>query len=222
VNYSDSFHMAAKVQGSNAGGAAAVRMAGADTPVMMSGHGIPASKEPDPEEKGNGLENPLYDSQRMNDAVAHANQTTMAYGVEIGSINILSAIPTDHQLTKALASGAVASAEALQAETAARGNAKAMRIEAEAIAEKARIEAEGAAQAAVIKARSEAEAARLVAEGNKNAADLLSTSQVAVELAKMEKSAQMLGSQDKFFFGQEPAYLANLVLKGSSATALKV
>merc|ERR1719160_1793232 len=133
----------------------------------------------------------------MSTAMEHANSTTMPYGVQIMSINILSAVPLDSQLTKALASGAVASAEALQAETAARGNAKAMRIEAE-----------GAAQAAVIKARSEAEAARLVAEGNKNAADLLSTSQVAVELAKMEKSAQMLGSQDKFFFGQEPAYLA--------------
>merc|ERR1719487_1941776 len=141
----------------------------------------------------------------------------MPYGVQIMSINILSAVPVDQQLTRALASGAVASAEALQAETAARGNAKAMRIEAEATAEKSRIEAEGLAQAAVIKARSEGEAARLVAEGSKQAADLLATSQVAVELAKMDKSAQMLGQQDKFFFGQEPAYLAKLVLKDSNA-----
>ena len=33
------------------------------------------------------------------------------------------------------------------------------------------------------------------------------TSQVAVELAKMDKSAGLLSGQDKFFFGQEPAYL---------------
>lgn len=197
VNYSDSFHMAAKVQGNGDRRAAA----GA------------TRKEPE-EEKG--VENPLYDAERMGDAVSHANKTTMSYGVEIGSINILSAVPTDDQLTKALASGAVASAEALQAETAARGNAKAMRIEAEATAEKARIEAEGLAQAAVIKARSEGEAARLLAEGQKSAAELLSRSQVAVDLAKMDKSALMLSSHDKFFFGQEPAYLANLVLKGSS------
>lgn len=163
------------------------------------------------------MENPLYDSARMGDAVEHANRTTRSYGVLIGSINILSAVPTDAQLTKALASGAVASAEALQAETAARGNSKAMRIEAEAKADQSRIEAEVLAQAAVIKARSQGEAARLLAEGNKQAADLLATSQVAVELAKMDKSAQMLGQQDKFFFGQEPAYLANLVLKQSSA-----
>merc|ERR1719437_411346 len=150
------------------------------------------------------MDNPLYDVNRMNDAVAHANSTTMTYGVEILSINILSAVPCDDQLTKALACGAVASAQALQAETAARGNAKAMRIDAEAAAEKARIEAEGAAQAEVIRARAQGESARLVAEGNKSAADLLATSQVAVDLAKMDKSAQMIGKSDKFFFGQEP------------------
>merc|ERR1712151_175163 len=113
----------------------------------------------------------------------------------------------------ALACGAVASAQALQAETAARGNAKAMRIDAEAGAEKAQIEADGFAQAEVIRSRAQGEAARLVADGNKKAADLLATSKVAVDLAKMDKSAQMIGKSDKFFFGQEPAYLANLVLK---------
>merc|ERR1712232_718738 len=93
------------------------------------------------------------------------------------------------------------------------GNAKATRIDAEAAAEKARIQAEGAAQADVIRARAQGESARLVAEGNKNAADLLATSQVAVDLAKMDRSASLIGPSDKFFFGQEPAYLANLVLK---------
>merc|ERR1712039_721864 len=93
------------------------------------------------------------------------------------------------------------------------GNAKALRIDAEAAAEKARIEAEGIAQAEVIRAKAQGESARLVAEGNKRAADLLSTSQVAVDLAKMDKSASLIGPSDKFFFGQEPAYLANLVLK---------
>jgi regulator of protease activity HflC (stomatin/prohibitin superfamily) len=166
--------------------------------------------------KGKGVDNPLYDSARMTDCVAHANNTTMTYGVEILSINILTAVPLDSQLTKALACGAVASAEALQAETAARGNAKAVRIDAEAAAEKARIEADGEAQAEIIKARAQGEAARLVAEGQKKSADLIATSQVAVDLAKMEKSATLLNKGDKFFFGQEPAYLANLVLKGGA------
>lgn len=161
------------------------------------------------------MDNPLYDTARMTDCVAHANNTTMSYGVEILSINILSAVPLDDQLTKALACGAVASAQALQAETAARGNAKAMRIDAEATAAKARIEAEGEAEAEIIMARAQGEAARLLADGQKKSADLLSTNQVAVDLAKMDKSAKLIGPSDKFFFGQEPAYLANLVLKGA-------
>jgi len=204
VNYSDSFHMAAAAQKAK--------------PASDSGPAAAAAfSEPESEAKTRGLDNPLYDTQRMTNSVEHANATTRTYGVEILSINILSAVPVDDQLTKALACGAVASAQALQAETAARGNAKAMRIEAEASAEKAKIQADGTAEAEIIAARAKGEAARLVAEGNKKAADLLATSQVAVELAKMDKSASLIGKSDKFFFGQEPAYLANLVLKGNAA-----
>merc|ERR1719192_802277 len=101
------------------------------------------------------MDNPLYDVARMTSSVHHANATTSTYGVQILSINILSAVPTDNQLTKALACGAVASAQALQAETAARGNAKAMRIDAEASAEKAQIEADGFAQSEVIRAKAQ-------------------------------------------------------------------
>jgi len=198
VNYSDSFHMAAAAQKG----------------TVPSGAGVP---EPESEAKVKATDNPLYDTARMTNSVKHANTTTRTYGVEILSINILSAVPVDDQLTSALACGAVASAQALQAETAARGNAKAMRIEAEATAEKAKIQADGTAEAEIIAARAAGEAARLVAEGNKKAADLLSTSKVAVELAKMDKSASLIGKSDKFFFGQEPAYLANLVLKGDAA-----
>jgi len=201
VNYSDSFHMAAAAQKNKKG----------DSPL-----GAVGPVEPEPERKCKTADNPLYDSDRMTSSVEHANATTMTYGVQILSINILSAVPTDGELTKALACGAVASAQALQAETAARGNAKAMRIDAEASAEKAQIEADGYAQSEVIRAKAQGDAAALVAEGNKKAADLLATSKVAVDLAKMDKSAQMIGKSDKFFFGQEPAYLGNLVLKGQS------
>merc|ERR1719192_1848778 len=128
------------------------------------------------------MDNPLYDVARMTSSVHHANATTSTYGVQILSINILSAVPCDEELTKALACGAVASAQALQAETAARGNAKAVRIDAEAAAEKARIEANGIAEAEIIRARAQGEAARLVAEGNKKSAELLQKSQVAVDL----------------------------------------
>lgn len=47
-------------------------------------------------------------------------------------------------------------------------------------------------QAAVIQARGEAEAERLKAEGAKEAADTIAESQVAVDLAKMDRSAAML------------------------------
>jgi len=203
VNYSDSFHMAAKAQSKT------------DVTASALHH-----REPEAEaavRKGSSVDNPLYDTGRMSHAVEHANTTTNSYGVQILSINILTAVPVDSSLTQALASGAVASAKALQAETAARGNAKAMRIDAEAVAEQDRIKAQGAAQAEVIKARAAADAARITAEGNKESADLLATSGVAVELAKMDKSAQMLSHNDKFFFAKEPDYLAKLILNSDTS-----
>mmetsp|Transcript_50470 Transcript_50470/g.99779 ORF Transcript_50470/g.99779 Transcript_50470/m.99779 type:complete len:135 (-) Transcript_50470:222-626(-) len=126
------------------------------------------------------------------------------------SINIISASPIDAQLTRALATGAVASAEALQAETQARGQARAVAIKAEADALQAKIQASGIAEAEILKARGSAEAERLRAEGSKAAADLLSTSPVAVELAKMDRSAAMLNGGEKYFFGQEPSMLSNI------------
>jgi len=204
VNYSDSFHMAAKAQ--------------------HISHNAPrreAAARAEPEEEAKCVDNPLYDTARMTDCVKHANYTTNAYGVEILSINIVSAVPVDEELTKALACGAVASAQALQAETAARGQAKATRIDAEAVAVKTRIAAEGAAQATVTRAKSSAESARLVAEGQKKSADLLATSQVAVDLARIDKSAALMGNNQKYFFVEEPGYLSNLVLKGSAAKGPK-
>merc|ERR1719336_1524039 len=105
VNYSDSFHMAAVAQKGKAAAAA-----GQSPPRGM----LP---EPEAEFKGKSCDNPLYDVDRMTSSVEHANATTSTYGIQILSINILSAVPTDNQLTKALACGAVASAQALQAET---------------------------------------------------------------------------------------------------------
>jgi len=104
---------------------------------------------------------------------------SMADGVEIMSINIISAAPVDNQLTRSLASGAVASAEALQAETAARGKANAIRIAAEAEAAQAKIQAQGRSDSDVIRAKGEAEAQRIAAEGDKAAEVLRSEGQAA-------------------------------------------
>merc|ERR1719440_1276271 len=117
-------------------------------------------------------DNPLYDVEKMMSAVSHANKVTRTYGIEVMSINIISATPCDAALTKSLASGAVAAATALQAETQARGGANALRIEAQAEAEKVKIEAQGRADSLLIKANADAQSTCIKAESEK-AADIL-------------------------------------------------
>ena len=130
VNYSNSFHVAAAAQASR------------EAPPLAEAVPVAATDEETPPAFN---DNPLYDEEKMSSAVEHANKVTRTYGVEIMSINIISATPCDQALTRALASGAVASAEALQAETAARGQARAISIAAEAEASRCKIAAEGEA-----------------------------------------------------------------------------
>lgn len=179
VNYSDSFHLAAAAQAS-----------------ASSAEGVPVDQTA---HQKNSRDNPMFDVFRMKSAVEHANIVTKKYGIEIMSINIISANPCDANLTRALASGAVAAAEALQAETTARGNAKAKMIEAEATAE-----------ALQIQAAAEAKAILLKAEANMEAAKMLQTSDVAVDLAKINASAGALATNSKLFFAVEPQYMKNL------------
>mmetsp|Transcript_19410 Transcript_19410/g.44013 ORF Transcript_19410/g.44013 Transcript_19410/m.44013 type:complete len:481 (+) Transcript_19410:271-1713(+) len=160
-------------------------------------------------------ENPIFDRSRIATAVDHANRVTMTYGVEVSSINVISATPCDMELQRALASGAVASASALQAETAARGNARAIAIRAQADADKLAIQARGEAESVVIEAKGASESETVRAQGALEAANLLSTSEVAVDLAKMDRSAAMLNGGEKYFFGQEPSMLSNIFTKKS-------
>eukprot|EP01026_Neomeris_dumetosa_P065961 TRINITY_DN63549_c0_g1_i1.p1 TRINITY_DN63549_c0_g1~~TRINITY_DN63549_c0_g1_i1.p1 ORF type:complete len:426 (+),score=64.28 TRINITY_DN63549_c0_g1_i1:63-1340(+) len=189
VNYSDSFHMAATIQ------------ATARTSIGT------------PSEDAHLQSNPMFNMIGMQGSVAHANDVTMKYGVEIISINIISADPVDGNLQKALASGAVASAEALMAETAARGQSKATKIDAEARAEALKLGAQGEAEALLIKAKAEADAEILRAEASEKAAKMLEKSQVAVDLAKMGKASDIIGAKDKFFFGQSPEYLQSIMFR---------
>ena len=53
------------------------------------------------------------------------------------------------------------------------------------------------------------------AKGATDAANHIASSEVAVTLAKMDRSAKMMSGKEKFFFGQEPAMLSNIVLKGA-------
>lgn len=158
VNYSESFHMSAAAQSEKR----------IDTIARNSRSGAVGLDEPAAEPTGKGFsDNPLYDTEKMMTAVEHANKVTRTYGIEVMSINIISAAPVDAALTKSLACGAVASAEALQAETAARGTANAVRISAEAQAEKSRIESQGRADSEIIQARAAAESVRIKAEADK-------------------------------------------------------
>merc|ERR1711998_323034 len=144
-----------------------------------------------PVQSDNATYSPIFDSARIASAVEAANTITQTYGVTILSINIISAVPADKSLQQALAKGAVASADAERAETVAHGDAKAVRIRAEA----------------------DAEAERIRAEGARCAAELLTTNDVAVELAKISKVGEALQGQgtNTLFFGADSAALGGLL-----------
>jgi len=162
IKYSDSFHVSA------AGGNATT--------------GIPIS---------DNKNSPIFDLSRMATAVEGANLVTATYGVTIKSINIISAIPADKELQQALAKGAVAAAEAEQAETVANGDKK----------------------ASIIRAEGEATAAEMIARGAQKAANLLSENPVAIELARIEKVGQALDNKGShtLFFGAEAHDLGGLM-----------
>jgi regulator of protease activity HflC (stomatin/prohibitin superfamily) len=210
VNFSATFHMSADNQRKNAASTQSAVPADA-VAGGMDGNEAKA----DIPEATLGVDNPMFDSAKMYSAVEHANAVTRTYGVEVMSINIISATPVDTTLTRALASGAVASAEALMAETTARGNARAANIIAESEAECSTINASSKAESDVILANGAATAEIKRAEGAKSAADLLSQNQTAVELTKMDRSARMLKGGEKYFFGESPEMLSNIILKGA-------
>jgi regulator of protease activity HflC (stomatin/prohibitin superfamily) len=138
----------------------------------------------------------LFGDTHMTSAVRHANEICSQYGVLVVNVNIVSAFPSDPQLQQALSAGAVASANAQQSELVARGNAKAKLIAANSEAEALRI----AAQAA-------ADAERLRAQGKKDGAELLENSEVAVDLAKIERAGEVISNKSTFFFGAGPQVL---------------
>merc|ERR1711934_1057504 len=171
IRYSDSFHISAASSIVADGGEIAGKGGAPPIPADLVGY------------------SPIFDAKRMSTAVETANDLTTTYGVTILSINIIAANPADVALQSALAKGAVASAEAEQAETVARGEAKA-----------AQIRAEGDAQAEKIRA-----------DGARAAADKLTQSDVAVELAKIAKTGECLHGKSTFFFGSDPATLGSVL-----------
>ena len=220
INFSDSMAAAAKVQRSKEN--------------HTSHNAVPAEAVPEyydstttngNDEDVNGqqrvvtadLEFNLYNNNKLDDAVSHANEITQTYGVEIISINIISAIPADKKLQESLAAGAVAAAEAQMMETTAQGKSRAMQIEAKAKAEEI-----------TVLARADADADIVCAQGAQKAADILATNPVSVELAKIDRTGLALsGGKDgggshssSFFFGANPGDVQSLlanpnVIKGN-------
>lgn len=148
------------------------------------------------------LENPLYNSEKMSAATAHANSITSTYGIEIVSINIISAVPSDKKLTSSLASGAVAAAESLVAETAARGQAAAQMIAATADSDAMLLRAEGMKAAAIKKAEGEAQGIKMISdalssESGASAAQQRLAEQYISQYAEMSKNANTIIVPDK-------------------------
>eukprot|EP00039_Didymoeca_costata_P019503 m.337778 g.337778 ORF g.337778 m.337778 type:complete len:500 (+) comp18231_c0_seq1:148-1647(+) len=174
IRYSDSFHISA---------ASKADEFHADRAVGTTRQEAP----PVPEDLSEY--SPIWDRVRMASAVAAANKVTKTYGITVLDINIISAVPADEGLQNALAKGAVASAEAEQAETIAVGEARAARIRADGLAIADFIRAEGALKAA----------------------EKLQESAVAIELAKLERVGAALSDRTTFFFGQDPKHLDSLL-----------
>eukprot|EP00927_Polykrikos_kofoidii_P083177 TRINITY_DN8464_c0_g1_i2.p1 TRINITY_DN8464_c0_g1~~TRINITY_DN8464_c0_g1_i2.p1 ORF type:complete len:591 (+),score=84.93 TRINITY_DN8464_c0_g1_i2:55-1827(+) len=182
----------------------------------------------------------LWDPSRLANVVDDANNICKRYGVEILSINLISAAPEDKQLVDIMSRGAVATVSAEETLKAARAEARASLITAEAEAARAqaaadamlitaRSEAESAtiavqgeaaraqaaANAKMIAAQADADAERTRAEGARDAGLLLAESEVATSLAKLEIAYGPFAENQSstFFFGlQGPAELPNALL----------
>eukprot|EP01052_Picozoa_sp_SAG31_P000084 SAG31_NODE_3_length_45830_cov_42.279701_11_plen_442_part_00 len=151
---------------------------------------------------------PLFDLDKLDSCVRHANEITKTYGIKIISINVVAAVPADRELQSALAQGAVAAAEAQKFETVARGRASA-----------ATIEAEGIAAAEIATAKGSAEAEQIRAAGSRKAADMLAESEVAVRFAMVDKTGAALADKSTFFFGSEASRL-DTVLGATTVRAI--
>lgn len=150
----------------------------------------------------------LFDVDKVQCAVGHANSMTARYGVHVLSINIISAKPADKDLMQCLAKGAVAAAEAQQLETIARGRAKA-----------ATIDARGNANALKISAQADAEAEVTRAEGSRAAASLLNEQDVAVKLATIAATGHALaGAGSNLILGADPSNISGMLLSNSDYT----
>jgi len=197
-----------KVNFSNTFSAATALAAGAAAPSTPLVEGVVGGGREAALPKGEDAVALLFDVDKLQCAVTHANDMTARYGVEVLSINIISAKPADGVLMTCLAKGAVAAAEAQQLETIARGKAKASVISAE-----------GNADALKISAQADADADVTRAQGSKQAAQLLEEQEVAVHLATINATgAALKGANSNLILGQDPANMASMLMSNGDFT----
>lgn len=194
LRYMDTFHLSASIQDQRR--QAAIGQ-GPSAPTLPSIDSPPEYTK-------------LYDDERMAACVDHANSITVRYGVEIVSINVISAIPADQALRQALAKGALATAQAEQIETQARAEAKAASI---------MVETEN--QNLLASAQAQADAANIRAEGQKKAAEQIESSQLASELARFEAMKGVLSDKSAFFFGSDPSNLSSILCTAAASAVSK-
>lgn len=216
VNYSGSFNKKATKAGAKSEAVMLSHVAVAEAEVVRdvgTEEDHRGSKEPSAPIVEDFMENPLYNVEKMDSAMQHANMVTSTYGVEIMSVNIISATPLDKVLKTSLASGAVSSAEALNAELDAGGKAKAMLLEARARYDADLLKAEGDAKGILIIAKANKESAILKAEGEAEAVNKISLAiqgqggdaamkqrlaqQYLSEYSKMASTAQLIVVPDR-------------------------
>lgn len=224
MNFSDTFSAATAVQTGVPGSQASVSgiPAGVVEAVCAA---APLPPSPAPSGQDGSI---LFDLDKLRDAVTHANDMTLEYGVKVLSINIISARPADMHLMNALAKGAVAAAEAQQFETAAKGKARAARIEAQGTAQANVIAAEGDAQALMVKTQGEADSLKVSAQadadaqitragGSLEAANRLRQNEVAVTLATIHEQGRALGgAKSSLILGSDPKGMGSLLLANPS------
>merc|ERR1719487_1878153 len=150
----------------------------------------------------------LFDVDKLQCSVMHANDMTSRYGVVVLSINIISAKPADKTLMTALAKGAVAAAEAQQLETIAGGRAKAATIDARGCADALKISAQAAAEAEVTRA-----------EGSRQAGCLLNEQPVAVQLAMIAANGDALkGAKSNLILGKDASGIGSMLMSNPDFT----
>eukprot|EP01060_Flectonema_neradi_P001475 TRINITY_DN10888_c0_g1_i1.p1 TRINITY_DN10888_c0_g1~~TRINITY_DN10888_c0_g1_i1.p1 ORF type:complete len:557 (+),score=105.56 TRINITY_DN10888_c0_g1_i1:67-1671(+) len=157
------------------------------------------SISPQSQVQAGAMSNELFDTNKLIECVSHSNAVTQAYGVEITSVNIISAKPVSRTLGNQLSKGAVAAADAQQLETAATGEAKAKIISVKAKAESSLVASKTRGEVIRMQAKALSNSKEESARGTLNAAKLIEKSNVATDLTRIQRTGNAIVGSNVFF-----------------------